>query len=53
MNLKMKNNIRPQQTTHSLPYCYNPKAKMKEVFKNIQIHLPKDDKFEHKFANSR
>lgn len=34
-------------------YHYNPNATMKEVFKNIKIHLPKDYKFDHDFANSK
>lgn len=36
-----------------MPYEYNPKATMKDVFKNIVIELPKDYKFDREFANSR
>lgn len=39
--------------SHKKPYKYNPNATMKEVFKNIQIHLPKDYKFDREFANSK
>lgn len=35
------------------PYHYNLKATMKEVFKTIQIYLPKDYKFDREFANIR
>ncbi|WP_157073906.1 hypothetical protein [Moraxella oblonga] len=49
----MTNNTKQKQTAHSLPCCHNPKATMKQIFKTIQIYLPKDDKFDRKFANSR
>ncbi|MBE9579640.1 MULTISPECIES: hypothetical protein [Moraxella] len=36
-----------------MPYEHNPKATMKEVFKNIKIQLPPDYKFDREEANSR
>lgn len=41
-----------QSDSHKKPYHYNPSATIKEVFDNITIDLPKDDKFDRKFANS-
>lgn len=49
----MKSGIKPKQNSNSSPYYHNPKATMKEVFKTIQIHLPKDYKFDREFANSK
>lgn len=49
--MKMKE-IKPNDS-HKKSYYYNPNATMKEVFKNIQIHLPKDYKFDREFANSK
>ena len=36
-----------------MPYEHNPKATMKEAFKNIKIQLPPDYKFDREEANSR
>lgn len=36
-----------------MPCEHNPKATMKEVFKNIKIQLPPDYKFDREEANSR
>lgn len=36
-----------------MPYEHDPKATMKDVFKNIKIQLPPDYKFDREEANSR